>query len=50
MSKITIYFPYFLESVCNVLKIASWPVFQYPDVSEIEKKISRNLDQHISRN
>ena len=30
--KITIYFSYFLQYVCNVLKIILWPVFKHPDV------------------
>ena len=30
--KITINYLYFLESVCNVIKLTLWPVFKHPDV------------------
>ena len=30
--KITIYFSYFLESICNVLNLTLWPVFKHPEV------------------
>ena len=30
--KLTIYFSYFFESICNVQKLTLWSVFKHPDV------------------